>query len=70
MGYLNPSSKEMTDLVVFPGACVVRDATGSVNDTIISGMNCNGSAACGLGYDFSRCRHEPCQYGLMNNFQV
>ncbi|XP_047622384.1 solute carrier family 12 member 1 isoform X4 [Phacochoerus africanus] len=52
------------------GACVVRDATGSMNDTIISGMNCNGSAACGLGYDFSRCRHEPCQYGLMNNFQV
>ncbi|ELW64196.1 Solute carrier family 12 member 1 [Tupaia chinensis] len=52
------------------GACVVRDATGNMNDTIISGMNCNGSAACGLGYDFSRCLHEPCQYGLMNNFQV
>ncbi|XP_010996940.2 solute carrier family 12 member 1 isoform X3 [Camelus dromedarius] len=52
------------------GACVVRDATGSMNDTIISAMNCSGSAACGLGYDFSRCRHEPCQYGLMNNFQV
>ncbi|XP_055476782.1 solute carrier family 12 member 1 isoform X1 [Psammomys obesus] len=51
-------------------ACVVRDATGNMNDTIISGMNCNGSAACGLGYDFSRCQHEPCQYGLMNNFQV
>ncbi|OWK09735.1 hypothetical protein Celaphus_00006166 [Cervus elaphus hippelaphus] len=33
-------------------------------------MNCNGSAACGLGYDFSRCQHEPCQYGLMNNFQA
>ncbi|XP_005603119.1 solute carrier family 12 member 1 isoform X2 [Equus przewalskii] len=52
------------------GACVVRDATGNLNDTIISGINCNGSAACVLGYDFSRCRHEPCQYGLMNNFQV
>lgn len=51
-------------------ACVVRDATGSMNDTIVSGMNCNGSAACGLGYDFSRCQHERCQYGLMNNFQV
>ncbi|XP_076785786.1 solute carrier family 12 member 1 isoform X4 [Arvicanthis niloticus] len=51
-------------------ACVVRDATGSMNDTIVSGMNCNGSAACGLGYDFSRCQHEECQYGLMNNFQV
>ncbi|XP_037689976.1 solute carrier family 12 member 1 isoform X2 [Choloepus didactylus] len=52
------------------GACVVRDATGNVNDTIISGIHCNGSAACGLGYDFSRCRYEPCHYGLMNNFQV
>ncbi|XP_020016136.1 solute carrier family 12 member 1 isoform X3 [Castor canadensis] len=51
-------------------SCVVRDATGSMNDTITSGINCNGSAACGLGYDFSRCQHEPCQYGLMNNFQV
>lgn len=55
---------------VSSAACVVRDATGSMNDTIVSGMNCNGSAACGLGYDFSRCQHEPCQYGLMNNFQV
>lgn len=62
--------KQWRAMVVSPGACVVRDATGSMNDTIISGMNCNGSAACGLGYDFSRCRHEPCQYGLMNNFQV
>ncbi|XP_027716727.1 solute carrier family 12 member 1 isoform X2 [Vombatus ursinus] len=52
------------------GACVVRDATGNVNDTIISGMNCNGSAACGLGYDFSRCLNQKCPYGLMNNFQV
>lgn len=62
--------KKWQAIVVFPGACVVRDATGSMNDTIISGINCNGSAACGLGYDFSRCQHEPCQYGLMNNFQV
>lgn len=62
--------KKWQATVVCPGACVVRDATGSMNDTIVSGINCNGSAACGLGYDFSRCRHEPCQYGLMNNFQV
>ncbi|NXN38503.1 S12A1 protein, partial [Rhinoptilus africanus] len=51
-------------------SCVVRDATGSVNDTIVPGMSCNGSSACSLGYDFSRCASQPCDYGLMNNFQV
>uniref|UniRef100_A0A8B9VSI6 Solute carrier family 12 member 1 n=1 Tax=Anas zonorhyncha TaxID=75864 RepID=A0A8B9VSI6_9AVES len=51
-------------------SCVVRDATGNINDTVVSGMSCNGSSACNLGYDFSRCRNQPCDYGLMNNFQV
>uniref|UniRef100_A0A670KGK9 Solute carrier family 12 member 1 n=1 Tax=Podarcis muralis TaxID=64176 RepID=A0A670KGK9_PODMU len=51
-------------------ACVVRDATGNVNDTVVSGMNCNGSSACALGYDFSSCKTQTCDYGLMNNFQV
>nr|XP_056721797.1 solute carrier family 12 member 1 [Euleptes europaea] len=51
-------------------ACVVRDATGNVNDTVVSGMNCNGSSACALGYDFSSCKTQKCGYGLMNNFQV
>uniref|UniRef100_A0A8C4T1Z9 Solute carrier family 12 member 1 n=1 Tax=Erpetoichthys calabaricus TaxID=27687 RepID=A0A8C4T1Z9_ERPCA len=49
---------------------VVRDATGSMNDTIKASMNCNGSAACYLGYDFSSCVSEKCKFGLMNNFQV
>ncbi|XP_051898321.1 solute carrier family 12 member 1 isoform X1 [Pristis pectinata] len=52
------------------GATVVRDATGSVNDTISSSTNCNGSAACKLGYDFSICNTQTCNFGLMNNFQV
>ncbi|MGH0119004.1 UNVERIFIED_CONTAM: hypothetical protein FKN15_003553 [Acipenser sinensis] len=51
-------------------ATVVRDATGSLNDTITPGMACNGSAACSLGYDFSSCKTEHCDFGLMNNFQV
>ncbi|XP_005998362.1 solute carrier family 12 member 1 isoform X1 [Latimeria chalumnae] len=49
---------------------VVRDATGNVNDTVSAGTNCNSSAACSLGYDFSTCHKEKCGYGLMNNFQV
>ncbi|NXO93843.1 S12A1 protein, partial [Certhia brachydactyla] len=57
-------------VAICAASCVVRDATGNVNDTIVPGMSCNGSSACGLGYDFSRCTSQPCDYGLMNNFQV
>ncbi|KAJ7311014.1 hypothetical protein JRQ81_006610 [Phrynocephalus forsythii] len=57
-------------VAICAAACVVRDATGNVNDTVVSGMNCNGSAACTLGYDFSSCKTQTCDYGLMNNFQV
>ncbi|KAF1429543.1 Solute carrier family 12 member 1, partial [Spheniscus humboldti] len=51
-------------------SCVVRDATGNINDTVVPGMSCNGSSACSLGYDFSRCASQPCDYGLMNNFHM
>uniref|UniRef100_A0A8C3CVV1 Solute carrier family 12 member 1 n=1 Tax=Cairina moschata TaxID=8855 RepID=A0A8C3CVV1_CAIMO len=57
-------------VAICAASCVVRDATGNINDTAVSGMSCNGSSACNLGYDFSRCRNQPCDYGLMNNFQV
>ncbi|XP_006008712.1 solute carrier family 12 member 2 [Latimeria chalumnae] len=52
------------------GSCVVRDATGNINDTITPGMalNCT-DAACKLGFDFTSCK-ENCSYGLLNNFQV
>ncbi|XP_071424997.1 solute carrier family 12 member 1 isoform X2 [Pithys albifrons albifrons] len=56
-------------VLICAASCVVRDATGNINDTVVPGMSCNGSA-CGLGYDFSRCASQPCDYGLMNNFQV
>uniref|UniRef100_A0A3B5BKB3 Solute carrier family 12 member 1 n=1 Tax=Stegastes partitus TaxID=144197 RepID=A0A3B5BKB3_9TELE len=55
-------------------ATVVRDATGNITDAILNpGMvHCNGSTAvaCELGYDFSICEREKCNFGLMNNFQV
>ncbi|XP_053573436.1 solute carrier family 12 member 1 [Bombina bombina] len=57
-------------VAICAAASVVRDATGSMNDTITSAISCNGSAACTLGYDFSRCETEKCAFGLMNNFQV
>lgn len=51
------------------GSCILRDATGDPNDTVIDTVNCT-DAACQLGYDFSICKEGGCQYGLMNDFQV
>lgn len=51
------------------GSCIVRDATGDHNDTIVSSENCT-DAACTLGYDFSICKEGGCQFGLQNDFQV
>ncbi|XP_067352021.1 solute carrier family 12 member 1 isoform X2 [Channa argus] len=53
-------------------ATVVRDATGNITDLVTPGVPCNGSAiaACELGYNFSSCEVEKCNFGLMNNFQV
>uniref|UniRef100_A0A8D0RDK3 Solute carrier family 12 member 2 n=1 Tax=Sus scrofa TaxID=9823 RepID=A0A8D0RDK3_PIG len=57
-------------IAVSVGSCVVRDATGNVNDTIITELTNCTSAACKLNFDFSSCQSNPCSYGLMNNFQV
>ncbi|GLD73458.1 solute carrier family 12 member 2 isoform X1, partial [Lates japonicus] len=59
-------------VAVSTGSCIVRDATGNVNDTLSAQfMNCT-DAACKFGYDFSACKSEKgsCKYGLHNDFQV
>nr|XP_020474487.1 solute carrier family 12 member 2 isoform X2 [Monopterus albus] len=60
-------------VAVSAGSCIVRDASGNVNDTVSSQfmMNCTG-AACKFGYDFSSCKRENnvCHFGLHNDFQV
>ncbi|KFW60940.1 Solute carrier family 12 member 2, partial [Pygoscelis adeliae] len=56
-------------IAVSVGSCVVRDATGNINNTIVSELTNCTTAACKLNYDFSSCQ-TGCQYGLMNNFQV
>uniref|UniRef100_A0A8B9SEV8 Solute carrier family 12 member 2 n=1 Tax=Apteryx owenii TaxID=8824 RepID=A0A8B9SEV8_APTOW len=58
-----------TGIAVSVGSCVVRDATGNINNTIITELTNCTTAACKLNYDFSSCQTE-CHYGLMNNFQV
>uniref|UniRef100_A0A3Q3XMF4 Uncharacterized protein n=1 Tax=Mola mola TaxID=94237 RepID=A0A3Q3XMF4_MOLML len=59
-------------VAVCVSACVVRDATGNINDTITTGLPCTGSAqaACELGYNFSSCATESCAFGSINNKQV
>ncbi|KAM4861322.1 solute carrier family 12 member 2 isoform 2-T2 [Thomomys bottae] len=57
-------------IAVSVGSCVVRDATGNVNDTIVTELTNCTSAACRLNFDFSSCETSTCSYGLMNNFQV
>ncbi|CAK6972271.1 solute carrier family 12 member 2 isoform X1 [Scomber scombrus] len=60
-------------VAVSTGSCIVRDATGNMNDTISSEFmaNCT-TASCKFGYDFSSCREaeDGCKFGLLNDFQV
>ncbi|XP_066541876.1 solute carrier family 12 member 3 [Hoplias malabaricus] len=55
------------------GSCVLRDASGNLNDTIMTGSaagDCLGSA-CGYGWNFSECiANKTCLYGLSNNYQT
>uniref|UniRef100_A0A669C6R6 Solute carrier family 12 member 2 n=1 Tax=Oreochromis niloticus TaxID=8128 RepID=A0A669C6R6_ORENI len=59
-------------VAVSTGSCILRDASGNVNDTISSQFMANCStAACKFGYDFSTCKNEDtCRYGLHRDFQV
>uniref|UniRef100_A0AAQ4S022 Solute carrier family 12 member 3 n=1 Tax=Gasterosteus aculeatus aculeatus TaxID=481459 RepID=A0AAQ4S022_GASAC len=51
------------------GACVVRDASGLLNDTLLSNSNC-GDISCQYGWDFTECiANETCLYGISNYYQ-
>ncbi|KAM3936732.1 solute carrier family 12 member 3-like [Leptodactylus fuscus] len=53
------------------GSCVLRDASGIVNDTIpLNETECEG-LGCQFGWDFSECQqNETCYYGLANHYQA
>ncbi|XP_057270430.1 solute carrier family 12 member 3 isoform X4 [Pezoporus wallicus] len=53
------------------GACVVRDASGSLNDSVVLGsLGCEG-LACTFGWNFTGCtQRQSCRYGLSNYYQV
>ncbi|KAM9374244.1 solute carrier family 12 member 3 [Phaethornis superciliosus] len=52
------------------GACVVRDASGSLNDSVAVGSpGCEG-LACDYGWNFTACaQQQSCRYGLSNYYQ-
>ncbi|XP_061231811.1 solute carrier family 12 member 3 isoform X5 [Neopsephotus bourkii] len=53
------------------GACVVRDASGSLNDSVVLGSpGCEG-LACTFGWNFTGCtQRQSCRYGLSNYYQA
>ncbi|XP_032093138.1 solute carrier family 12 member 3-like isoform X2 [Thamnophis elegans] len=55
------------------GACVIRDASGSLNDTLVSnftGGDCVG-LGCGYGWNFTECSvTQTCNYGIANDYQT
>ncbi|MGH0124566.1 UNVERIFIED_CONTAM: hypothetical protein FKN15_021303 [Acipenser sinensis] len=54
------------------GSCMVRDASASLNDTLLSNetAGCEGQA-CHYGWNFTECyRAGDCTQGLLNNYQT
>ncbi|XP_035580842.1 solute carrier family 12 member 3 isoform X2 [Zalophus californianus] len=53
------------------GSCVVRDASGALNDTVTPGSGTCEGLACGYGWNFTECAHQrSCRYGLINYYQT
>ncbi|XP_051953113.1 solute carrier family 12 member 3-like [Xyrauchen texanus] len=52
------------------GSCVVRDASGCLNDTVSSlSGDCLG-VSCNYGWNFSECiTNKTCTFGMSNNYQ-
>ncbi|XP_049720573.1 solute carrier family 12 member 3 isoform X1 [Elephas maximus indicus] len=53
------------------GSCVVRDASGGLNDTVTPGVRTCEGLACGYGWNFTECSQgHSCRYGLINYYQT
>ncbi|XP_036202436.1 solute carrier family 12 member 3 isoform X2 [Myotis myotis] len=53
------------------GSCVVRDASGNLNDTVTPGLGTCEGLACGYGWNFTECAQQHnCHYGLINYYQT
>ncbi|RXM33031.1 Solute carrier family 12 member 3 [Acipenser ruthenus] len=53
------------------GSCVLRDASGNINDTIeMPPIGCEG-LDCSYGWNFTECaKNHNCQHGLLNYYQT
>ncbi|KAG7314051.1 hypothetical protein KOW79_022547 [Hemibagrus wyckioides] len=57
-------------ITITVGACVLRDASGNLNDSLPVNISCEG-LGCMLGWNFTMCEQgQSCSFGLANNFQV
>ncbi|XP_031440611.1 solute carrier family 12 member 3-like [Clupea harengus] len=55
------------------GSCVIRDATGDLNDSVplLNGSDVCEGLGCGFGWNFTRCSQgADCMYGLAQDRQV
>ncbi|XP_073883133.1 solute carrier family 12 member 3 isoform X36 [Macaca fascicularis] len=53
------------------GSCMVRDASGVLNDTVTPGWGACEGLACGYGWNFTECTQQhSCRYGLINYYQT
>ncbi|KAK2491727.1 hypothetical protein MC885_014166 [Smutsia gigantea] len=53
------------------GSCVVRDASGVLNDTVAPGSDACEGLACGYGWNFTECAQQhSCRFGLINYYQT
>ncbi|XP_043935038.1 solute carrier family 12 member 3 [Protopterus annectens] len=51
------------------GSCVIRDASGNLNDTYSGSGYCEG-LGCDYGWNFTDCANkQDCEYGLINYYQ-
>ncbi|MGH0138094.1 UNVERIFIED_CONTAM: hypothetical protein FKN15_008407 [Acipenser sinensis] len=74
VGTVIPATEEKQSKGFFnyKGSCMVRDASASLNDTLLSNetAGCEGQA-CHYGWNFTECyRAGDCTQGLLNNYQT
>ncbi|TRY66619.1 hypothetical protein DNTS_034056 [Danionella cerebrum] len=73
IGTIIPASpqKQAKGFFSYRGSCVLRDASGNINDTISSlPGDCSG-LGCSYGWNFAECmNNKTCLFGLSNNYQT
>uniref|UniRef100_A0A3Q3ABE1 Solute carrier family 12 member 3 n=1 Tax=Kryptolebias marmoratus TaxID=37003 RepID=A0A3Q3ABE1_KRYMA len=53
------------------GSCVVRDASGLINDTLTSSIDSCVGVSCQYGWDFTPCiTNNTCKFGISNYYQA